>query len=288
MTTEQTAAAAALLTGIDQHLDRLGHLEELTEARYHETHDVFESQSNQRALILDWFENWAGSVAWRGDRAARILSVGCGSGTLDSEITDRLDRLTPALELTGVDPNPRHTRAFVERLKPRVAKVHAATCPFEDFQAEASFDLIYFAHSLYYLEELEAALDKALELLLPGGWLVILQAPNGALNQLAHRLWKKQWNRSAWYSDDIETILANRSDSFRIQRLDARVDVTTCLDDNSGHGRKVLDFLVQADTAGFSPALQSLLRKKLELISEYRDGRYLAPHPVDAIVYEKE
>ena len=62
---------------IDGHLDAFDSLEELSDARYHVTHERFESASNQRAMILDWLEDLADRMAFPSDRATRMLSVGC-------------------------------------------------------------------------------------------------------------------------------------------------------------------------------------------------------------------
>jgi SAM-dependent methyltransferase len=269
---------------IDGHLDAFDSLEELSDARYHATHERFEAASNQRALILDWLEDLADRMTFRPDRAARLLSVGCGGGVMDRRITRIFSEHAHALALVGVDPNPEHTRAFRRQFAREGFDVRAFTGLFEDFDTRQTFDVIHFVHCLYYFEHIEPELRKAFAMLAPGGAMVILQAPNEDLNHLADRVWKKQFDQSAWYSDDVAAALARMGIEFRIHRIDAEVDVTECFDPDSRAGTDILDFIVQADTAQFTAPFRASLRESLRSICRRRGRRLFCEHPVDAIV----
>lgn len=276
-----TEQQQTLLREIDHELMQLDHLPELSDHRYHETHDTFEAVSNQRAMILEWLDGWA-AASLEVERA-EVLSVGCGGGTMDLQIAETLMDHCGSLALAGVDPNPLHTRAFADCFADRVAEVTVATSPFEEYETDHRFDVIHFIHCLYYFEDLEKSLPRALAMLKPSGKMLVLNAPNGLLNQLAHRIWKRQWNRAAWYTEDILRVVRRSERSVQVDRLDAWADVTSSLDESSEHGRLVLDFIVQAETSKLSARLQELLRDYLDAIAKSEDGRRLAPHPVDAI-----
>lgn len=269
---------------IDEHLDDLGAPEELNDSHYHAAHERFESSSNQRTLILDWLEDLAHRTDFPVDRETRVLSVGCGGGVMDRRIakifSDHVDRLT----LTGVDPNPEHTRAFERGFANAGIEVEAFTGMFEDYASDHRFDVIHFVHCLYYFEHIEPELNKAFEMLAPGGVLVVLQAPNEALNHLADRVWKKQFDQAAWYSDDVRAALSGLDIPYRVHRIEAEVDVTDCFDPASDHGTEVLDFIVQADTTRFSAAFQQSVRDSLRAVCRRQGRRVLCAHPVDAIV----
>lgn len=276
----------AILDEIDREIDRIDTLPELTDERYQETHDDFEDMSDQRSLILDWFERWADEALWPSHRRADVLSVGCGGGTMDVRIADVFSRHSDSLGLAGVDPNPLHTKAFADCFADRAAEVTVATCPFEQYETDHHFDVIHFLHCLYYFEELETPLRKAVQLLRPGGWMIVFIAPNESLNALAHRLWNKQWNRSAWYSDDVLAMMNTLGGTVRHEHINAWVDVSSCLDPQDERGRGILDFIVQTDTNHLTQKLQGLLRSYLEAISRADGSRRLAPHPVDAIALQ--
>lgn len=281
-------ASEAILEDIDRRIAGLETLAELSDERYHATHDDFEAASNQRELIIHWLERWADSVEWPAGRRCDVLSVGCGGGTMDARIADVFSRHADSLGLAGVDPNPQHTKAFAECFADRADQVTVATSTFENFRTTQRFDVIHFVHCLYYFEALTPALERAMSLLKPGGWLLVLQAPNEALNGLADRLWRKQWSRSAWYSDDVLPLAEALGGNLHHERIEATVDVTACLDPDDPRGGQLLDFIAQTETGHLDPALQSSLRDNLGAISTARSGRRMAPHPVDAIAVQRQ
>lgn len=269
---------------IDGHLDAYASLDELSDARYHATHERFEAASNQRALILDWLEDLADRMTFPPDREARMLSVGCGGGVMDRRITSVFSDHVDRLSLVGVDPNPEHTQAFERLFASEGFDVRAFTGMFEEFRPEGSFDVIHFVHCLYYFEHIETELRNAVDMLAPGGALIVLQAPNEALNHLAHRVWKKQFDQSAWYSDDVVATLSGMKIDFHVHRIDAEVDVTECFRAGGDAGIDILDFIVQADTSQFTDSFQASLRESLRSICRRQGRRLLCEHPVDAIV----
>ena len=276
-----------LRDSVDEHLHQLNTLEELSDERYHVTHERFEAASNQRDLIIDWLSELAQATILPSGRPTRILSVGCGAGVMDQKITDLFGLHAKRLSLVGVDPNPKHTAAFEKLFSSEGLEVEVHTGMFEDYTPDIGFDLIYFMHCLYYFEHIETELRKSAGMLLPGGALVILQAPNEALNHLADRTWKKQFNRSAWYSDDVLSVLEKLGLEVSSTRLAAHVDVTECLQPDSELGVDILDFIVQAETAKFSPTFCKSLRESLRSICTRRGDRLIAEHPVDAILVRK-
>jgi len=281
------APAQNIRNSIDRQLDEIGQLDELSDERYHVTHERFEAASNQRALILDWLQGVADAATFPADRATRMLSVGCGGGVMDQRITDVFADHADALSLVGVDPNEQHTRAFEQLFASEGFEVDAFTGLFEDYRSDSAFDVIHFVHCLYYFEHIVPELKKAVDMLAPGGSIIILQAPNDDLNHLADRIWKKQFDQSAWYSDDVLAALEPLGLEIDKKRLEAHVDVTECFESGNSEGTEILDFIVQADTAGFTPGFQAALRESLRAICHQRKDRLLAEHPVDAILCRK-
>jgi len=280
-------SAKDLRVTIDDHLGKLPSLDELGDARYHSTHETFEAASNQRALIIDWLEDLADRTPFPRNREARLLSVGCGGGVMDRRIVDVFADHVESLSLVGVDPNPEHTSAFMEQITSGGFPVQVHTGMFESFSTEKQFDIIHFVHCLYYFEHIEPELRKAVDMLAPGGVLVVLQAPNEALNHLADRVWKKQFDQSAWYSDDVVAVLNGMDVDYRVHRIDAELDVTACFEPDNETGQEILDFIVQADTRKLTRTLQASIDESLRSICRQRGQHLFCAHPVDAIAVTK-
>ena len=279
-----TSSAKDLRVRIDDHFDNLSSLEELGDERYHATHERFEAASNQRALILEWLAALTKKRSLQGRSSTQMLSVGCGGGVMDRRVAQVFANHVDALSLVGVDPNPEHTHAFEQQLSGEGFDVRVFTSGFEEFQSDRSYDVIHFIHCLYYFEHIEPELRKAVDMLVPDGTLVVLQAPNEALNHLADRVWKKQFDRSAWYSDGVIATLERMDVEFQVKRIDADVDVTECFESDSENGREILDFIVQAETRKLPDAFRTSLLESLRAICREHGERLLCRHPVDAVV----
>lgn len=294
-------SAEPLRADVDRHLSALGDLDELSDERYHLTHERFEAASDQRQRILEWIGRFVDSMQGNAGRSPELLSVGCGGGVMDRRIADVVaegladrrsyamtdGRASPAgsVEITGIDPNPQHIPAFAAAFEGSPHRIGTFVGGFEDFETERRFDLVYFLHCLYYFDTIAPALRAAVERLRPGGAVVVLQAPNGALNHLADRVWRKQFDQSAWYSDDVRKVLESMDGRTTCERIDARVDVTACFESDNPAGIELLDFIVQTDTRCLSEDLRASLRKSLRAICEPQGERLFAPHPVDALVF---
>ena len=97
-----------LLGRLDTELRGSGKLIPLCDARYLETHEIFESRSDQQGLIIDWFSHFfKDRFAESESRAGtfRVLSVGCGSGILDLQLATHLLDQSQDFQYIGVDPN---------------------------------------------------------------------------------------------------------------------------------------------------------------------------------------
>jgi len=98
------------------------------------------------------------------DGVGRILDVGCGTGHLMSLLTDR------GHEVEGLTPSPMLAQMAQDRMAGKV-KVHQ-TFYDDNLALNSRFDLIIFSESYQYIP-LEATFTKSLELLNPGGHILI-------------------------------------------------------------------------------------------------------------------
>lgn len=92
-----------------------------------------------------------------------ILEVGCGSGRFALKLADlgyRVECVSPESYLTDYASKVLGDRCRLYR------------CRFEDFAGSGPYDLVLFSESFQYIR-VETALEKALELMAPGGHLLI-------------------------------------------------------------------------------------------------------------------
>lgn len=289
-----------LLGRLDTALIGSSDLTPLCDARYLETHGIFEGRSDQQGLIIDWFgDSFAGLFA---DQVAptrptkdvfRVLSIGCGSGILDLQIATRLLAQTDDFHYVGVDPNPIECEAFQQQFADASlgqaqdqAQVEVVNATFENFEAGCQFDLIHFVHSLYYMPDPKAALEKARKLLAPGGRLVVFHAPCEAMNDLTLRFWDKDYGQPTLFAEDFAKILEAWHWDYARERVDARLEVSPLAQADSSIGLALRDFIVQFDTLCLSAQVQDLVGRYLQVISaqDKNRGETHIDHPVDVFV----
>lgn len=291
MTTDLDSSSLAR----DQRRDLLGRLDQalveaelvpLDDARFLETHGIYEGRSDQQRLIIDWFGEQI-SPAVEADGAFRVLSVGCGSGILDVPIAERLLERAGDLHYVGVDPNRIECEAFQQHFRDAAfdrARLEVVPATFEEFETGRRFDLIHFVHSLYYMPDPWEALEKARKLLAPGGRLVVFHAPREALNDLTVRFWDKQHARPTLFAEDFAEILDAWSWDYERERVDARLEVTPLAHAGSTIGLALRDFIVQFDSGRLPEPVQELVGRYLQLISVEGGGETHIAHPVDVFV----
>jgi len=244
---------------------------------YARGHELFEARSDQRALITAWLgQHIAGRTG-----PLSVLSVGCGSGTVDVALADRAVRRpgAAAVTWTGVDPHRPNTVAFAAALDglghPQL-DVKPCNATFESLDVTDRYDVVTFVHSLYYVPDVRAALVKALKLIAPGGELLILHAPLGALNQLTAALSPQTGGHPQWWSDTVSAALGRLPVTVESTGLPAHVDLT----DAGAADPALLDFAVQATVP---PGMRPWVLKKLAAAA-VPDAGMLVPHPVTAFV----
>lgn len=256
----------------------------MEDGRFLATHRIFEGLSDQRQRIIG--ELCARIVPERpGDRALRVLGVGCGAGDVDEALARSLAAQVGELLYVGVDPNHAECEAFERNFAAAdiagvASEVEIAT--FEDFEPRRDFDVIHIVHSLYYMPDPAAALLRARRMLAPGGQLVVVQAPREELNELAVRFYDKMYERTTLFADDFAEIMARLEWSVERTRLDAQVDVTALVEGRPGIGAALRDFVVQVDGGRLPGAMQGLIERYLRAIARQDGPRSFIAHPVDA------
>lgn len=122
-------------------------------------------------------------LARRVPRGGRVLDVGCGRGTLLSELADR------GFEVHGTEVS----RAAVEGADPRT-EIRIASNLGEADYPENFFDLVILWHVLEHLPDPRETLREIRRILRPGGE-VVVAVPNFSS-------WQARWAGPAWFHLD--------------------------------------------------------------------------------------
>jgi len=271
------------IVDILQELEHLDHVRPLEGDRYASCLASYEAASNQRERILDWFTG--DMIPGLSSQRTRVLSIGCGAGDLDKELLAAGAEHASEVSYVGLEPDAGQCEHFVSRMgfeNDDNVQVEGHNLRFEEFGDKDRFDLVLMVHSLYYMEDPQQALEKALGLVGDEGRLTVLIASNDVLNELASSFWQLTKERPTWFSEDLSEHLEASGASFERKRIEARIDVTDCCEPRSERGVRIADFLAQVPTGELPERLRRMIFGYLEETSNRDGGTRWLPHNVDA------
>jgi len=256
----------------------------LSGERYAATHAAYEAASDQRSRLKEWLARELAPLL-DGCDPVRVVGVGVGNGSVDTVLATALAVDGRSVHYTGVEPHAASAVEFAERLASlgAAALVPAVTIgKFADHDAGYPADLVHFVHSLYYVEDLSAALEHALKIARPGGLLMAATAPLEPLCVLTELVCPWGGHRP-WFAEDVRAELDLRGLDVHTETLVGQLDVRDVLADPLGRGEAVFDFLVGARTAAMTPGIRERMLNHLHAISApERPGR--VPHPLDITI----
>ena len=277
--TDPTVRLRALLAGSPP-------LPALTPTRYAETHAVWEAASDQRSRLRDWLvAELPRRVEHVRGRPVAVLGVGVGDGSVDGPLAAALAAGGRRVDYVGVEPHPPSAGAFASRLANLGLPALTVTTQVTDFASDfgtGPVDLVHFVHSLYYVADVGAALDRALDRLAPGGTLVALTAPRDPLCVLTELMAPRTGHRQ-WFAEDVTAALAGRGRTVRAATIDGRLDLGAVAADPDGTGEQLLDFLVQARTRDLPAPARELVLAHLRAIRLPGPG-WVVPHPLQVAI----
>lgn len=256
----------------------------LTRERYAVTHAAYEAASDQRALLKEWLARELPPLLVDRD-PLRVVGVGVGDGNVDAVLAAALATNGRRVLYAGVEPHAASAIGFAGRLAALAATALVPTVTiacFADHDAGTSTDLVHFVHSLYYVDDLSAALDHALGMLRPGGLLVAATAPREPLCVITELL--SPWaGHGPWFAEDVRAELDVRGLEVRAESLVGHLDVRDVLADPLGRGEAVLDFLAGARTAAMDPDVREAVLGHLRTIA-LPGLSGVVPHPIDLTI----
>lgn len=253
----------------------------LSAERYALTHAAFEAASDQRSLLQRWVAEELPPLLTHLD-PVRVIGVGVGDGSVDAPLAAALAVGGRQVHYTGVEPHSPSAVGFVGRMAALATGSLTPTVvvgQFADQDPGHPSDLVHFLHSLYYVDDLGAALDHAVAMLRPGGLLLAATAPLEPLCVLTELMCP--WgNRRPWFAEDVRAELDLRGLEVRAETLHGRLDAALVLSDPSGRGDAILDFLVGARTSHMTAEVRRETVDYLESITRPGEPDTL-PHPLD-------
>jgi SAM-dependent methyltransferase len=246
---------------------------------------TYEAASSQRKLILEWFTNHVIPQIPRD--SASFLSIGCGAGELDVKILAAAKEQASTIAYVGLEPDSKQCERFTASMalpSDQNIRVETLNTNFEKYTEQRRFDRVLMVHSLYYMNDPERAIEKALNLVNESGKLIILIASNDTLNELSSSFWQMENGGSTWFSEDLSKHLDERGVAFDRHRIKAKLDITSCCAPESEQGIRIADFIAQAPTGELPPSLRTMIFSYLEATSHLDGEMRWLPHNVDAFI----
>jgi SAM-dependent methyltransferase len=259
----------------------------LTEAQYAVCFSALLTVSKEHEVSADWIQsNLIPTLVSK--PSLRVLSVGSGTGDFDSMILKQLVKSgAKHVDYTCVEPSSKHVSQLSEKLSqegPGIS-LHILNSPFQEARVKGPFDLVLFAHSLYYFEDRRQAIELAFSLAPEGQVLFVHQTPFG-IAQIQRKFMQRLTGRTdeMFTSEDLLAILRARHIPYFQQDLPTTLDVTECLQ-GSCQGKHLLNFFLESDLETISGQdLQTLTDFVRDLAPRDSNGRHQLLHPVSIII----
>ncbi len=231
---------------------------------YAESYELRKAASTMTSAAIEWFRSHV-EVLLEGsdspshkDDTLSVLSIGSGEGDIDLEIihslVPKLNSRWKRLKYVALEPNPIHRNRFLQRLDKTSfdenVEVSVRGDSFEPnkFESEAKYDLVMLTHVLYYFDDPYQAIQGALNQTKEDGQVVIVHQTATGIPQIQreHMLAAKGNQNEMFTAENIQNLLDAKSHQHQFYNVDARLDVTECLQGLEA-GVKIMSFCMECD-----------------------------------------
>ena len=230
------------------------------------------------------------------DDTLSVLSIGSGEGDIDIEI---IHSLLPSLNspwkklrYVALEPNPIHRDRFLKRLEKASFDENVEVSVSEDcfepgrFESEEKYDLVMLTHVLYYFKEPYQAIQTALSQTKESGQVVIVHQTATGIPQIQreHMLEAKGDENEMFAAEDIKNLLDTKSHQHQYHHVDARLDVTECLQRLEA-GVKIMSFCMECDLRQLQEAKFAKILQAFWRLAEIEDtGKAYMQEPIGVFV----
>lgn len=254
----------------------------LNDREYAECFNAFKKVSTEWTAIKDWLSKEFMPLM-AGAPSAHVLSVGSGTGDFDLTLIRILLEKIHHISYVALDPNEEHNRIFLDRYRKselQLTSLQIIPETFEDDHLEEGFDLIHLTHCLYYIPDQKKAIQKAYDLLNPGGFLLIFHQTPLGINEIQRAYMRriKGDEKEMFSTHDILLIFEELGLKFNFDVLISDIDVTDCIEDDE-IGQRLLNFFLESNLEGLDPSVRKEIIHTLKETCQFREGRYYLFHP---------
>ncbi|MEJ2671818.1 MAG: class I SAM-dependent methyltransferase [Deltaproteobacteria bacterium] len=213
------------------------------------------------------------------------LSVGAGNGDFDWRFIQILQARVRDLQYVVVEPNDvlcRQLRERLDRLTLAGVAFEIDPLTFENFAICRPFDLVHFTHCLYYIPDRKAAIGHALEAIGAQGRVIIFHQTPWGIDQIQQRFIRriKGSDQEMFTSREIQEILERNQIPYRLEVVEAHINISDCFIHGSEVGEALLSFFLESDVRGLAPSLKREVIDYIDELSVSKQGRRLLYHPV--------
>lgn len=269
---------------------------------YAESYGLRKAASTMTVAAIEWFRNnltllleGSDSRSHKNDTFS-VLSIGSGEGDIDLEIIHSLlPRLNPRwqqLRYVALEPNSIHRDRFLQRLdQVSFDKNVSVSVRDEYFQPgrlaeEEQYDLVLLSQVLYHFDDRYQAIQSALSQTKEGGQVVIVHQTAMGIPQIQqeHMLEVKGNQNEMFTAEDIKKLLDTKSHQYQYHQVDARLDVTECIQ-SLETGVKIMSFCLECDLRQLQEAKFAKILQAFEKLADIEDsGRAFIQEPIGVFV----
>ena len=242
--------------------------ERLDSKSYLAAHEAFRRYSNQREMVMEWFEQ--SGLIELGVVAPSVLAVGAGGGDVDVALISEIGQFG-AFSYDAIDPN----RAALERFRGRCDSLAAADSRrvwfhhgnFEGFEPGHRYDLIHFIHAIYSISDLSAAVAKAHRLLEDGGRMAIVCSTDEGVNSFKRdalaAIGRPTEGTTVPEAKLLKALSELEGTSMELGMIPSRINVEPCFA-KIKEGERVLSFFLQSEFSALPSDAQDEVLGALE------------------------
>lgn len=278
----------------------------LNDEFYAQSYELRKAASTMTVAAIEWFHRHVTELLKQHDLSSSqdntfsVLSIGSGEGDVDLEIIRSLfPRLKPQwkqLQYVALEPNPIHRDRFLKRLdKERFdqsVEVSVRDEFFEPgrFESQQKYDLVLLTHVLYYFDNPYQAIRTALKQTKKGGRVVIIHQTAMGIPQIQreYMLEAKGNKNEMFVAEDIKDLLDTQSHQYQFYNVDARLDVTECLQ-CSETGVKIMSFCMECDLRQLQDSKFANILRAFKRLAQVEDrGQAFIREPIGVFVLQQD
>ncbi len=181
----------------------------------------------------------------------KILDMGCSWGCTSFRVINVLNKISLDFTYYALDPFIEQLNQFKKLAEEKnIKNIRFIKNTLENFNSKIEFDLVFTSHTLYYVQNIEKAIEKLLNL---GKSIIIIhQGENGikGFHKRFHDLLKFEQNIDIIYPDLLSIIQElNPEKEFEVDIfvIKNKIDVSSCQDENSDFGKALISFFLNSD-----------------------------------------